>query len=69
MGRIHTFMIFNPADLAAFRFQALPPDIPEMVGAHFFDGESIFTTQRRYKLKGRDLEGRSRILFMDASGI
>ena len=34
----------------------LPPDVRKIVEAHFFDGESIFKIQRRYKMKRRDLE-------------
>lgn len=44
------------ADLAAAIVNDLQPDVQRIVEAHFFDGESIFKIQRRYKLKRRDLE-------------
>jgi hypothetical protein len=54
---IDTFiMLSNPADLAAALVHDLPSDIRSIVEAYFFDGESIFKLQRRYKLKRRDLE-------------
>jgi len=49
-------MISTAADLAVVLVQELPPDVRKIMEAHFFDGESIFTIQRRYKLKRRDLE-------------
>jgi len=49
-------MISTAADLTAALVQGLPPDVRKIVEAHFFDGESIFKIQRRYKLKRRDLE-------------
>jgi hypothetical protein len=49
-------MIFTAAELAATVVKELPPDVRTVVEAHFFDGESIFKIQRRYKLKRRDLE-------------
>jgi hypothetical protein len=49
-------MLSTAADLAAALVHDLPPDIRKIVEAHFFDGESIFKIQRRYKLKRRDLE-------------
>ena len=49
-------MLSSAAELAAALVQDLPPDIRSIVEAHFFDGESIFKIQRRYKLKRRDLE-------------
>jgi hypothetical protein len=55
-ARIHTFMLSTAADLASNLVLDLPPDVRKIVEAHFFDGESIFKIQRRYKLKRRDLE-------------
>jgi hypothetical protein len=56
-ARIHTFiMLSTAADLAAALVNDLPPDVRNIVEAHFFDGESIFTIQRRYKMRRRDLE-------------
>ena len=49
-------MISTAADLAAALVQDLPPNLQNMVVAHFCDGESIFKIQRRYKLKSRELE-------------
>ena len=50
------FMISTAADLAAAAVNELPPDVRKIVEAHFFEGESIFTIQRRYKIKRRDLD-------------
>ena len=49
-------MISTASDLAVALVHGLPPDVRKIVEAHFFEGESIFTIQRRYKLKRRDLE-------------
>jgi len=49
-------MLSNAADLAAAVVADLPPDVRKIVEAHFFDGDSIFKIQRRYKMKRRDLE-------------
>jgi hypothetical protein len=55
---IHTFMLFTAADLAAALVQDLPPEVRTFVEAHFFDGESIFKIQRRYKLKNAGISKR-----------
>jgi hypothetical protein len=49
-------MLSTAADLAAALVNDLPPDVRNIVEAHFYDGDSIFKIQRRYKLKRRDLE-------------
>jgi hypothetical protein len=49
-------MLFTAADLAAVLVQDLPPEVPRIVEAHFFDGESNFKIQRRYQLKRWELE-------------
>jgi hypothetical protein len=49
-------MLSTAAELAAALVRDLQPEVRKIVEAHFFDGESIFTIQRRYKLKRRDLE-------------
>jgi hypothetical protein len=55
-ARIHTSMISTAADLAAALVNDLPPEVRIIVEAHFFEGESIFTIQRRHGMKRRDLE-------------
>jgi len=49
-------MLSTAAELAATLVNDLPPDVRSIVEAHFFDGESIYKIQRRYKMKRRDLE-------------
>jgi hypothetical protein len=49
-------MIITAAEIVAAVVNDLPPDIRMVVEAHFFDGESIFRIQCRYKLKRHDLE-------------
>ena len=46
-------MLSTAADLAAALVKDLPPDVRKIEEAHFFDGESIFTIQRRHNLKSR----------------
>jgi hypothetical protein len=49
-------MISTAAELAAAIVADLPPDVRKIVEAHFFDGDSIFKIQRRYRMRRRDLE-------------
>lgn len=53
---IHIFHALHRCRSRSRRRKRLPPDVRKIVEAHFFDGESIFTIQRRYKIKRRDLD-------------